>query len=77
LTCAAQKLQAIDTWDLEHVEQAVRGLPEELEIKPKAVFAALRLGMSGQSVTPGLFESLWVLGKDEAAARLAAAAALL
>jgi glutamyl-tRNA synthetase len=77
LTSTAHKLQAIDTWDLEHVEQAVRGLPEELEIKPKAVFAALRLGMSGQGVTPGLFESLWVLGRDEAAARLAAAAALL
>jgi glutamyl-tRNA synthetase len=77
LTSAATKLQAIEAWDLEQVEQAVRGLPDELEIKPKAVFAALRLGMSGQVVTPGLFESLWVLGKDEAAARLTAAAALL
>jgi len=77
LTSAAQKLQAIGTWDLEHVERAVRGLPEELGVKPKAVFAALRLGMSGQIVTPGLFESLWVLGRDEAAARLTAAAALL
>jgi glutamyl-tRNA synthetase len=77
LTSAAQKLQVIDTWDLGQVEQAVRGLPEELEIKPKAVFDSLRLCMSGQSVTPGLFESLWVLGKDEAAARLTAAAALL
>ena len=33
--------------------------------------------MSGQSVTPGLFESLWVLGREEAATRLDAAAALL
>jgi hypothetical protein len=41
------------------------------------VFAALRLGMSGQSVTPGLFESLWALGRDEAAGRLTTAAALL
>jgi len=52
-------------------------LPPRLENKPKSVFAALRLGMSGQSITPGLFESLWVLGREEAAARLAAAAALL
>ena len=44
-------------------------LPAALELKPKAVFAALRLGMSGQSVTPGLFESLWVLGRDEAVPR--------
>ena len=44
---------------------------------PRLVFAALRLGMSGQSVTPGLFESLWVLGRDQAVARLEQAAALL
>jgi hypothetical protein len=41
------------------------------------VFAALRLGMSGQTVTPGLFESLFVLGQDEVPARLRAAAALI
>ena len=55
----------------------MRALPEELGVKPKAVFAALRLGMSGQSVTPGLFESLWALGRNEAAGRLAAAAAMI
>jgi hypothetical protein len=33
--------------------------------------------MSGQSITPGLFESLWVLGRDEAGERLTTAAALL
>jgi glutamyl-tRNA synthetase len=55
----------------------MRALPEELGVKPKAAFAALRLGISGQSVTPGLFESLWVLGRDEAADRLTRAAALI
>ncbi len=50
------------------IETLVRELPQTLELKPKAVFAALRLGMSGQSVTPGLFESLWVLGRDQAVA---------
>ena len=40
------------------VETLVRELPQALQLKPKAVFAALRLGMSGQTVTPGLFESL-------------------
>jgi len=71
------RLAALERYDVEHVEAAVRALPGELGAKPKAVFAALRLGMSGQSVTPGLFESLWVLGRNEAAGRLAAAAALL
>jgi glutamyl-tRNA synthetase len=74
---AAVRLAGLEPFTVERVEAAVRSLPEDLGIKPKAVFAALRLGMSGQSVTPGLFESLWALGRDEAAGRLAAAAALL
>ena len=77
LTAAASGLRELPDWSVEAVEALVRDLPARLEVKPKAVFAALRLGMSGQSVTPGLFESLWVLGREEAAARLVAAAALL
>jgi len=74
---ASVRLAALERFDVEPIEAAVRALPEELGAKPKTVFAALRLGMSGQSVTPGLFESLWALGRNEAAGRLAAAAAML
>jgi len=77
LECAAVTLARVEPFDVEHVEAAVRALPEELGVKPKAVFAAVRLGMSGQTVTPGLFESLVVLGRDEAAGRLATAAAFI
>ncbi len=77
LESAAVALAQVEPFDVEHVEAAVRALPEQLGVKPKAVFAALRLGMSGQSVTPGLFESLVVLGRDEAAGRLATAAAFI
>jgi glutamyl-tRNA synthetase len=74
---ASVRLAALERFDVEPIEAAVRALPQELGAKPKAVFAALRLGMSGQPVTPGLFESLWALGRNEAAGRLAAAAAML
>ena len=74
---AAVRLAGVDPFTVERVEAAVRSLPEDLGVKPKAVFAVLRLGMSGQSVTPGLFESLWALGRDEAAGRLATAAGLV
>ena len=74
---AAVRFAELDIWDVAHVEAVVRSLPEELGVKAKAVFAALRLGMSGQTVTPGLFESLWALGQDEAVGRLTTAAALL
>ena len=77
LRAAAVGLRELPEWSVEAVEALVRDLPARLEVKPKSVFAALRLGMSGQSITPGLFESLWALGRDEAAARLTAAAALL
>jgi glutamyl-tRNA synthetase len=77
LSAAAAGLRALQQWDVPAIETLVRELPPELELKPKAVFAALRLGMSGQTVTPGLFESLWVLGRDNAVARLEQAAALL
>jgi len=74
---AAVALAAVDPWTVERIEPLVRELPQRLEVKPKHVFAALRLGMSGQVVTPGLFESLWVLGRDDAIGRLGTAAALL
>jgi glutamyl-tRNA synthetase len=77
LARAAADLRAVEPWSVETIEALVRDLPALLEVKPKAVFAALRLGMSGQSVTPGLFESLWALGRDEAAARLEQAAGLV
>ncbi len=77
LAAAAAGLRDLEQWDVPAVETLVRELPQRLELKPKVVFAALRLGMSGQSVTPGLFESLWVLGRDQAVARLEQAAALL
>ena len=77
LAAAAEGLGHLEPYTAAHIEEYVRGLPPALGLKPKAVFAALRLGMSGQSVTPGLFESLEALGGTQAAARLAEAAATL
>jgi glutamyl-tRNA synthetase len=77
LRAASVCLAGLERYDVEQIEAAVRALPGQLGVKPKSVFAALRLGMSGQSVTPGLFESLWALGRNEAVGRLAAASAML
>ena len=70
LAASASGLRELPVWDVPSIEQFVRDLPSLIETKPKSVFAALRLGMSGQSVTPGLFESLFVLGRDEVVSRL-------
>jgi glutamyl-tRNA synthetase len=77
LQAAAEGLGRLEPYAAAGIEEFVRGLPAALGLKPKAVFAALRLGMSGQGVTPGLFESLAALGRTEAAVRLAQAAAAL
>lgn len=77
LNAAAAGLDGLAEWTVPAVEALIRELPARLGLKPKVVFAALRLGMSGQTVTPGLFESLWVLGRAAAVERLSSAAALL
>jgi glutamyl-tRNA synthetase len=77
LAAAADGLSGLEPYTAAHIEEFVRGLPVALGLKPKVVFAALRLGMSGQGVTPGLFESLQALGRLEAAGRLAKATTAL
>ena len=59
------------------VEAALRGVCEQLELKPRVVFGLIRVAITGTSISPGLFESVHLLGRDEALARLAAAAARL
>ena len=48
-------------------------LIEELELKPRVAFGALRVGISGEQVSPPLFESMELLGKQSTMARLRAA----
>ena len=64
-------------WTVDGVEQALRGVCEQLELKPRVVFGLIRVAITGTSISPGLFESVHLLGRDEALARLAAAAARL
>jgi glutamyl-tRNA synthetase len=71
---ADEKLAGVDPWDAATIEQALRALCEELGEKPRQVFAPIRLAVTGSKVSPGLFESLELLGKDESLARLSAAA---
>ena len=48
---------------------------EQLGQKPRQAFGPVRRAVTGSNVSPGLFESLELLGKDESLTRLAAAAA--
>ena len=61
-----------EPWDAEGVEAALRSVVEALGLKNKAVFQAVRVALSGTTVSPGLFESIVVLGREESLARLSA-----
>jgi glutamyl-tRNA synthetase len=77
LADAARRLSELEAWDAASIEQSLRALGEELELKPKAAFAPIRIALTGRTVAPGLFESAALLGRDEVLDRLGAARALL
>jgi glutamyl-tRNA synthetase len=69
---AADRLEAVEPWEATTIEEALRALVEELGEKPRQAFAPIRLALSGSRVSPGLFESLELLGRDESLRRLRA-----
>ena len=64
-------LAAVDPFTSESIEAALRGLAERLGLKPRDAFGPIRAAVTGSKVSPGLFESLELLGRDESLARLA------
>ena len=71
---AALDAVAESDWTTESIEKALHtALIEELELKPRVAFGALRVGISGEQVSPPLFESMELLGKESTMARLRAA----
>ncbi len=66
-------LAALERFDVGGVESALRGVVDELGVKPKEVFQPLRVALTGGTVSPGIFESVVVLGREEALSRIDAA----
>ena len=60
-------------WAAEPIESALRELPAALELKPKAVFQSLRVAVTGSTISPPLFESFELLGREKTLARIVAA----
>ena len=58
-------------WTTERIEGALReALVEGMGLKPRFAFGPLRTAVSGQRISPPLFESMEILGKDETLERL-------
>ncbi len=73
LKAAADALGSLEVWEHETIEAALRGVAPALEVKPKVVFQAVRVAVTGSVVSPPLFESLALLGQHRAVARMHAA----
>ena len=76
LADARETLAAVDPFTAEPIEAALRGLAERLGKKPREAFGPIRAAVTGSRISPGLFESLELLGRDESLARLDAALAV-
>ena len=77
LTRSLQELEPLSTWNHESIEAALRSsLIEELGLKPRIAFGAVRIATTGSVISPPLFESMELLGKDASLARIRAALAL-
>jgi glutamyl/glutaminyl-tRNA synthetase len=70
---ARTALESTDPFDPEHIEQALREVVEARGAKPRDVFQPVRVALAGTTVSPGIFETLAVLGRDESLARIDAA----
>lgn len=70
LRAAIGALAELDSFDTETLEGALRALPEKLEMKPRVFFQAIRVAVTGSTVSPPLFESLDLLGRDRTMSRL-------
>jgi glutamyl-tRNA synthetase len=71
---ARDALARVDPFEAAAIETALRMLAERLELSPRKAFEPIRIAVTGSKVSPGLFESLELLGKDETLRRLSAAA---
>jgi len=73
LDASVQALQALGDWRAADIEAALRAaLVAGLGLKPKVAFGPLRVAVTGRRVSPPLFESMEILGRESSLARLTA-----
>jgi len=73
---ARDTLAGLGSWDTAAIESALRtSLVEKLGLKPRLAFGPVRVAVTGRRVSPPLFESLELLGRERSLARLDSALA--
>ena len=72
LSAAAEALSTVEPFTAEQIETALKELCDRLGLKPRQAFQPIRVAVTGSKISPGLYESLELLGRDESLARLRA-----
>jgi glutamyl-tRNA synthetase len=67
---AALALLPAEDWSVDAIDAALRGVVQARGCKPRDVFQPVRVALAGTTVSPGIFETLVVLGRPEALDRL-------
>ncbi|WP_299165594.1 glutamate--tRNA ligase [uncultured Arthrobacter sp.] len=73
LDAALRALEPVEDWTAESIQAALRAaLVDELGLKPRVAFGPVRTAVSGRKISPPLFESMVILGKDSSLVRVRA-----
>ena len=75
LGAADSALQGVEPWVAPEIEAALKQLCDDLGEKPRTVYLPIRVAVTGSRVSPGLYESLELLGKEPSLARIRAGVA--
>ena len=71
LDAAIAACEAVDLWETAALESALKeALVDGLELKPRKAFGPVRVGVTGAAVSPPLYESMELLGREKSLARL-------
>jgi glutamyl-tRNA synthetase len=70
LAAARAVIASLEPFDTDGIDAALRGVAEQLGVKPKEVFQRVRVAISGSTISPGIFESVAALGREETLARV-------
>jgi glutamyl-tRNA synthetase len=65
-----QALKAVEPFETEAIEPALQEVLERSDVKPGKLYQPIRVAITGSSVSPGIFESLAVLGKNRSVERI-------
>jgi glutamyl-tRNA synthetase len=74
VVAARDALAELEPFTAESIEAALRAVVEALGLKPRQGFQPIRIAVTGSKVSPGLFESIELLGRETTVERLTAAA---